>query len=83
MIRARFYCNGEDYRPVKWPIKHPYWCSGYSGDLEKAVIVGYFDDEAAIYELWPDAEDVEVSEVSAYQFTERFPKPEWMTGPVP
>lgn len=32
MIRARFYIKksdcGNDYRPVKWPIKYPYWCSG-------------------------------------------------------
>lgn len=25
MIRARFRVNEDDYRPVTWPIKHPYW----------------------------------------------------------
>ena len=29
MVRARFYIKkkdcGNDYRPVKWPIKYPYW----------------------------------------------------------
>lgn len=34
MIRAKFYIKfkdcGNDYRPVKWPIKYPYWCTGES-----------------------------------------------------
>lgn len=38
MIRARFYIKksdcSNDYRPVKWPIKYPYWCSGESDKLQ-------------------------------------------------
>lgn len=37
MIRARFHIRKDDcdndYRPVKWPIKYPYWCSAESIDI--------------------------------------------------
>lgn len=47
MIKARFYirkddCN-NDYRPVKWPIKYPYWCSAESSN--SFVLVAYAEDE--------------------------------------
>jgi hypothetical protein len=82
MIRARFSTNGDDYRPVEWPIKHPYWCSGYQcGGEERAIIVAYADDEAEIRRLWPDAGGFDfVQTVDKYTFTDRFPKPEWMEG---
>lgn len=42
MIRARFYIRKDDcdndYRPVKWPIKYPYWCSAESSN--SFVLVG-------------------------------------------
>lgn len=78
MIRARFYVNADDYRPVEWPIKHPYWCTGYSGDDEHAVIVAYADNEAEILRLWPDATDINTEERASYIFTDRFRKPDWM-----
>ncbi len=77
MIRARFYTSSEDERPINWPIKHPYWCSGSSGD--KWVIVAYADDEHEILRNWPEAEDIDATDVTAYEFTDRFPKPEWFT----
>lgn len=47
MIKARFYIKksdcGNDYRPVKWPIKYPYWCSGESDD--SFILVVYAEDE--------------------------------------
>ena len=47
MIKARFYIKksdcGNDYRPVKWPIKYPYWCSGESDD--SFILVAYAEDE--------------------------------------
>lgn len=50
MIRARFYIKksdcGNDYRPVKWPIKYPYWCSGESDD--SFILVAYAEDEDSI-----------------------------------
>lgn len=79
MIRARFMVNDEDYRPVVWPIKHPYWCTGYASGygVEGAIIVAYADDEAQIVNLWPDAKGIDSEPASEYDFSGRFPKPEW------
>lgn len=41
MIRARFMTTSSDYRPVVWPIRHPYWCTGYCDGM--SVIVAYAD----------------------------------------
>lgn len=82
MLRCRFYVNGSDYRPVKWPVKHPYWCTGHAffcteQGNSKAVVVSYADNEDYIMEYWPDAENIDYEIVDEYIFTERFPKPEW------
>ena len=66
----------DDYRPVKWPIKHPYWCTGYGDDY--ATIVAYADNIEQIKELWPEAEEIDAEEVEEYFFSDRFPKPEWL-----
>lgn len=80
MIRARFYIKksdcSNDYRPVKWPIKYPYWCSGESDD--SFTLVAYAEDEDSIKELWPEAYDINVLEKDTeVKFTLRFPKPKW------
>lgn len=75
MIRARFKANEDDYRPVKWPVKHPYWCTGYGDGY--SIVVAYADNEEEIYENWPEAEDIDSDIVDKYTFTSRFPKPEW------
>lgn len=75
MIRARFKVNEDDFRPVVWPIKHPYWCTGYGEGY--AVIVAYADDEAEIQRNWPDAKDINSTPENKYEFTDRFPKPHW------
>jgi len=77
MIRARFICPADDYRPVVWPIKHPYWCTGYR--VDGAVIVAYADDEDEIFRNWPDAQNIDAEQASEYAFTDRFPKPRWFT----
>lgn len=78
MIRARFYIKksdcGNDYRPVKWPIKYPYWCSAESSN--SFVLVAYAEDEDSIKELWPEAYEINVLEKDTeIRFTLRFPKP--------
>jgi len=75
MIRARFKANMDDYRPVKWPVKHPYWCTGYGTNY--SIIVAYADNEAEILENWPEAQDIDIEEVDEYTFSSRFPKPDW------
>lgn len=77
MLRVRFTTSAEDYRPVNWPIRHPYWCTGYTS-RDDAVIVSYADDEAYIMENWPEAEDLDVDVVEGYVFTDRFPRPDWL-----
>jgi len=77
MIRARFHTNGDDYRAVNWPVKHPYWCSGYAIDKSYSVVVAYADDLVEILRNWPEASHIEFEEVDKYVFTERFPKPSW------
>lgn len=78
MIRSRFKVNPNDPRPVNWPIKHPYWVTGYSET--HATIVAYADDEIEILSNWPDAEYLDSEKVETYVFTSRFPKPEWMNN---
>lgn len=75
MIRARFF-SAVDYRPVSWPIKHPYWWAGMSGD--RYVVVAYADSEEQILELWPEAENLDYEECDDYTFTSIFSKPRWL-----
>ena len=75
MIRARFKANEDDYRPVNWPVKHPYWCTGYGDGY--SVVVAYADNVEEVKQNWPEAYDIDFEEVSTYHFSSRFPKPEW------
>lgn len=78
MIRARFHLVGvDDCRPIKWPIKHPYWCTGYNSD-DDPIVVAYADSEEQILELWPEADAIEFKQADKYLFTTRFPKPDWL-----
>ena len=51
MIRARFYIKksdcDNDYRPVKWPIKYPYWCSAESSNSFVLEAGGFIRMDAA------------------------------------
>ena len=75
MMRVRFQANEDDPRPVNWPVKHPYWITGYGDGY--AIIVSYADDEAYIMANWPEATNLEIQEEAEYTFTSRFPKPDW------
>jgi hypothetical protein len=77
MIRARFTVDVGDYRPVVWPVKHPYWCTGYGS--HGPVLVAYADNEGEILTNWPEAENIESEPVSEYMFNSRFPRPDWFT----
>ena len=79
MLRIRFYISrdqcDDDYRPIKWPPAHPYWCTGESEfDF---ILVAYADAEDQLLEFWPEARDLDIEEVDDYVFTDRFPRPEW------
>lgn len=79
MLRARFYIDFEDcdndYRPVVWPIKYPYWCSGENDS--SFVLVAFVENEDELYKQWPEAHDVESEEVDKVTFSSRFQRPEW------
>lgn len=75
MIRCRFRANPDDYRPIKFPPPHPYWCTGYGEGY--SIVVAYADDEAQIKEFWPEATDLDSEPKTEYVFTDRFPRPEW------
>lgn len=83
MMRVRFKANGQDYRPVEWPVKHPFWCSGYSNDGDNAIMIAYADDLAEIQRLWPESSDFDVIEADIlaghYKFNDRFPMPAWFS----
>lgn len=78
MLRVRFKANPDDYRPVKWPVKYPFWCSGYGE--EYSIVIAYVDSIEQIYELWPEATELDAEERSEITFTSRFPKPDWYKG---
>lgn len=75
LLRVRFKANDGDPRPINWPIKHPYWITGYGDNY--SVIVAYADNKEYIFDNWPEAKDLEIKIVDGYVFTSRFPKPEW------
>jgi len=75
MIRVRFKAAEDDPRPVNWPVKHPFWITGYG--LGYATVISYADNEEYIHTNWPEATDLDTAEVNEYTFTERFPKPVW------
>lgn len=79
MIRARFKANADDYRSINWPVKFPYWCSGYTGDMSHSIVVAYAENVEEIYKNWPEALDIEVEKVEKPVFSSRFPKPDWYT----
>ena len=76
MMRVRFQANEDDPRPINFPVKHPYWITGYGPDY--AIIVSYADDLNYIRKNWPEANNLDILEEEAeYIFTSRFPKPDW------
>ncbi len=78
MLRVRFKANPDDYRPIKWPVKYPFWCSGYGE--EYSIVIAYVDSIEEIYELWPEATELDAEERNEITFTDRFPKPDWYKG---
>ena len=77
MIKVRFKANYQDSRPINWPVKHPFWETGYAVDESYSTVISYADTLDYITENWPEAADLEVEQVTEYTFTERFPKPDW------
>lgn len=81
VMRVRFEVNTEecqgDYRPIPWPIPHPYWCSGESDD--SYILVAYVESVEQLMEQWPEAKNIDImeSELDHYSFSSRFTAPNW------
>lgn len=75
MLRVRFHIQDSDYRPVVWPIKYPYWCTGYGDNY--TILVAFVDSIDQLFMLWPDASNINEQEVEKPTFSDRFPKPDW------
>jgi hypothetical protein len=78
MKRIRFKTQAEDYRPVSWPIKYPYWCSGEGDDY--VILITFADSEDYVYSNWPEAYGLVIEERKSITFTDRFPRPNWYEG---
>lgn len=80
MVRVRFTIVGHDPRPMKWPLKYPYWVSGYDSYI-RPIIIAYAETSKELHELWPDICDIsDVQIVDKVEFSERFPKPHGYEG---
>ena len=78
--RYRFYTYAvDDYRPLVFNPKYPWWCSGYgeNGTGEYAVIFAYLPENENLMKYWDDAFDVDFTEHQEIEFSGRFPKPEY------
>ena len=65
----------NDYRPLIFNPKYPWWCSG-EGD-GYVTIVAYLPVGENIYKYWDDAYHVHSKKVDKIEFTDRFPKPNY------
>jgi len=75
-IRYRFYTKSiEDYRPLIFNPKYPWWCSGSGSGC--AVIIAYLPKDEKLERYWDDAYDIESEEREEITFTSRFPKPSY------
>lgn len=79
--RLRFKTKSvDDWRPVKWPMPGPYWCSGYAGDDSYAIIIAYMPKGKSVKKYWPDAYEIDSTEEDVITYSDRFPKPDWWKG---
>jgi hypothetical protein len=76
--RYRFRTNSvEDYRPLVFNPKYPWWCSGFAGDMSSATIVAYLPASEDLKKYWDDAFEIEFTEEDKITFSDRFPKPSY------
>lgn len=77
MIRARFLTAVPI--PASYPdYPHPFWQTAHSISGQcRSAIVAYADGVDQIKANWPDVESVDVfaSNLTAYEFCDRFPAP--------
>jgi hypothetical protein len=75
--RYRFFTKSvDDPRPLIFNPKFPWWCSGYTGDFTRAVIVAYLPVNEPLERYWDDASNIEYTDHPTITFTDRFPRPD-------
>lgn len=72
--RYRFQSKSvQDYRPLIYNPKYPYWLSGESET--EVTIIAYLPANENLLKYWDDATNIEFTEEKEIVFTSRFPKP--------
>jgi len=81
LIRYRFKTRAADYRPLidMADIHMPWWCTGEAGDGSFAIIVCYLPENEKLENYWDDAYEVDQIEVEEIAYSDRFPKPCWIS----
>lgn len=81
LIRYRFKTKDvNDNRPLidMEKIQMPWWCSAEAADGSYAIIICYLPEDEILENYWDDAYDIEYSTYNDIEYTDRFPKPEWI-----
>lgn len=65
----------NDYRPLIFNPKYPWWCSGQND--ETATIIAYLPSSEHLSDYWDDASELESTEHDTIEFSDRFPKPDY------
>jgi hypothetical protein len=77
--RYRFKTKAlDDYRPLIFNPKYPWWCSGEGDDY--AIIIAYLPPTEGLFRYWDDAYDIDFDLRDEITFTSRFPKPDYFEG---
>ena len=77
-IRYRLQTKSvDDYRPLIFNAKYPWWCSGTAGDGSAATIIAYLPKGEDLLKYWDDAYDITQTEHEEIEFSSRFPKPKY------
>jgi hypothetical protein len=80
--RYRFKTKSvDDYRPLIFNPKYPWWCSGYTMntqfEADSAIIIAYIPAEEDLKKYWDDAFDIDSEESGPPEFSDRFQKPDY------
>ena len=82
MVRYTFKTRAvEDCRPLvdMAQIGMPWWCTGIAGDGSYATMVCYLPEVVSLHHYWDDAFDITCERVGEIKYSQRFPKPVWLT----
>lgn len=81
LLKYRFKTKSiDDYRPLidMSEIHMPWWCTGFSIEDNAAIIVCYLPKGENLFKYWDDAFDIDTEIKTKIEYSERFPKPNWL-----